>query len=224
MPQDAPHASTTDATPWHSHLTQPPFVWTGDSSSSSSSSSSSPTIDDALTRDFATLQHLTQDEVQLLLNDDVMFDAVVNTLPQAMQLHQQYEQRLCRNIDIARKNDDMRPQLEQLRTETAHLFNEANELKQRWALLQQAQTEAYKRFTPANQLSRLSKATSNQEHLSEQILNQFLNSFENHQNQTDEFQNDDEQFVKQYKQIRKIYHRRSISLEKWSKGKVVWRT
>lgn len=38
----------------------------------------------------------------------------------------------------------MRPALEALRTETAKLFHEANELKTRWVLLEEAQAEGFK--------------------------------------------------------------------------------
>lgn len=38
----------------------------------------------------------------------------------------------------------MKPDLERLREDTARLFNEANELKQRWAYLDDAQREAYR--------------------------------------------------------------------------------
>jgi hypothetical protein len=38
----------------------------------------------------------------------------------------------------------MKPELERLREDTARLFNEANELKQRWAYLDDAQREAHK--------------------------------------------------------------------------------
>jgi hypothetical protein len=34
----------------------------------------------------------------------------------------------------------------------------------------------------------------------------------------------DEQFVKQYKEVRKVYHKRSMGLRKWEEGKVVWET
>lgn len=97
-----------------------------------------------------------------LLEDEAFFDAYFHTMPQALELHQTHETRLRANIAIAgsfrafdssceatltqvqraEKNEAMRPALEALRTETATLFNEANELKQRWALLAEAQAGA----------------------------------------------------------------------------------
>ncbi|KAM0786439.1 hypothetical protein ACM66B_001903 [Microbotryomycetes sp. NB124-2] len=198
-------------------LVAPPFVLTSAPPAQGTGlrgASTPAPIHDALSRDFPELQHLSQEELQLLLEDEAMFDAVFNTLPQALELHQTYERRLQQNIAIANKNDSMRPGLEALRTETAALFNEANELKQRWSYLDEAQKEAFKRFMPANQMSRLSVATSNQEHLSEQLVNAFL----------DGSTGDDESFARQYREIRKVFHRRAISLDKWSQGKVVWRT
>lgn len=69
------------------------------------------------------------------------------------------------------------------------------------------------RFAPSQQLNRLRSATSDQEHLSESLVDSFLDGGM-----------DEESFVRQYKEIRKVYHRRAVSLEKWEEGKVVWRT
>lgn len=33
---------------------------------------------------------------------------------------------------------------------------------------------------------------------------------------------DDESFVKQYREVRKLYHKRQVGLHKWDEGKVVW--
>ncbi|KAK4047394.1 hypothetical protein OIV83_005441 [Microbotryomycetes sp. JL201] len=216
-PTSAGQGAYSQLQPSTSKLTAPPFVLTSAPAKAGSGvrgAAAPAPIHDALSLDFPQLQHLTQEELQLLLEDEAMFDAVFNTLPQALELHQAYERRLQQNIAIANKNDSMRPGLEALRAETAALFNEANELKQRWTYIDEAQKEAFKKFLPANQMSRLSVATSNQEHLSDQLVNAFL----------DGSTGDDESFARQYREIRKVFHRRAISLDKWSQGKVVWRT
>lgn len=111
-----------------------------------------------------------------LLEDDAYFDAYFNTMPQALQLHQVYESRLKENIAIASKpslplpepkaranethfqqdkNEALRPNLDGLRTETANLFNEANELKARWSFLDAAQTDLFKVCCSFSRLGRL---------------------------------------------------------------------
>ncbi|ORY65635.1 hypothetical protein BCR35DRAFT_308570 [Leucosporidium creatinivorum] len=172
-----------------------------------------PPINDALTRDFPQLAGLSQEDLTMLLEDEATFDAYFNTMPQALELHQAYQQRLKSNIALAEKNESMRPALESLRLETSNLFTQAQDLKTRWSLLEAAQADAFKRFSPATQLSRLRSATTLQESLSEQLANAFHDG-----------NGDDESFARQYREVRKVFHRRALALDKWEKGKVVWRT
>jgi len=44
----------------------------------------------------------------------------------------------------AEKSESIKPDLERLREDTARLFHEANDLKQRWAYLDEAQRAAYR--------------------------------------------------------------------------------
>ena len=69
------------------------------------------------------------------------------------------------------------------------------------------------RFTPSAQLARLRAATSNQDHLSEQLVASFI-----------EGGMSEEDFARQFKEVRRVYHRRQVCLDKWEKGSVVWRT
>jgi len=34
----------------------------------------------------------------------------------------------------------------------------------------------------------------------------------------------EEDFARQFKEVRRVYHRRQACLDKWEKGSVVWRT
>lgn len=69
-----------------------------------------------------------------------------------------------------------------------------------------------KRFSPAAQLNRLKVATSNQDNLAEALVQSFNDG-----------NMDEEEFVRQYKEVRRVYWRRHMSTQKWEDGKVVWR-
>lgn len=109
----------------------------------------------------------SKEDLQTLLEDPAYFDAYFNTMPQALAYHEAIEQKMCENVELAgslaplasrlspgtdgpfaltpaEKSEAMKPDLERLREDTARLFNEANELKQRWAYLDDAQREAHK--------------------------------------------------------------------------------
>ncbi|GAA5866386.1 hypothetical protein JCM8547_000761 [Rhodosporidiobolus lusitaniae] len=183
--------------------------------STSTSSSSRQPIHDNLARDFPDVSTLPQEDLQLLLEDPAYFDAYFHSqLPQAKLLQEQVEQATRDNIALAEKSEAMKPALDALREDTARLFNEANELKERWAWLDEAQKEAYKRFSQSAQLSRYRAATTLQERLSDSLVSSFLTGGEGGF--------DEESFVKQYREVRKVYHKREIGLRKWEEGRVVW--
>ncbi|POY73363.1 hypothetical protein BMF94_3700 [Rhodotorula taiwanensis] len=168
-------------------------------------------IDDSLARDFPEVAQLSKDELQLLVDDAAYFDAYFHSTPQALNYHAQLEQKLKDNIHLAQESEAMKPALNALRDETARLFHEANDLKQQAAYLTEAQLDAYRRFSQPAQLARYRAATTTQDHLSDSLVAAFLNG-----------QGDDESFVKQYREVRKLFHKREIGLQKWDEGKVVW--
>ncbi|KAM0753719.1 hypothetical protein T439DRAFT_322610 [Meredithblackwellia eburnea MCA 4105] len=200
------HEQSTLVAPPQSHLFPP-----------ASSHNQQPTqhiepINDNLARDFPDVANLSREDMTALLEDEAYFDAFFNCLPQSLAQHQSLEQRIKSNLAIAQKNEGLRPQLEALRTATGNLYNEVTELKARWAHLEAAQAEVHRKFNPQTQMNRLRSATTAQEHLSESLANSFQNG-----------DIDDETFARQYKDIRKVYHRRAVNLEKWEAGSVVWR-
>ncbi|GAA6060684.1 hypothetical protein JCM10212_005066 [Sporobolomyces blumeae] len=171
-------------------------------------------IDDALARDFPDVAHLSREDMLMLLDDSAYFDAYFNTMPQALTLHEAVEHQIKDNLELAQKSQEMKPELDKLRSETADLFDEANALKSRAQDLAEAQHHAYKRFAHDAQLARYRAAATVQEHLCESLVASFLDG---------QFEND-EAFVKQYRDVRKVYHRRATALRKWEEGKVVWET
>lgn len=184
---------------------------TASSATTSTAAAGHGVIDDALARDYPQVAQLPKDELQRLLEDDAYFDAYFNTSPQALAYHDAVQRKMQQNIHLARESEALKPQLDALRQDTARCFHDATDLKQQWALLEQAQQDAYRRFSQPAQLARYRAATTTQEHLSDALVDAFLNG-----------NGDDESFVKQYREIRKVFHKREIGLQKWDEGKVVW--
>lgn len=68
------------------------------------------------------------------------------------------------------------------------------------------------RFAPKLQLSRLRTASSDQDRLSEQLVQSLQNGTI-----------DMDTFSSQYREVRRIYYRRALQTEKFEKGQVDWR-
>lgn len=176
------------------------------------SQAGAPQIDDALARDYPEAASLGKDDLQRLLEDPAYFDAYFSTLDRARSCHTALASKLQANIDLAQDSEELKPALQHLRHDTARLFHEAQDLLHtQWPLLEHAQHEAYRRFSESAQLARYRAATTTQEHLSDALVHAFLNG-----------DGDDESFVRQYREVRKLFHRREIGLHKWDEGKVVW--
>ncbi|GAA5824032.1 hypothetical protein JCM5353_007066 [Sporobolomyces roseus] len=192
------------------------------SSSSSSQSHPLPPPSDTLSRDFPETSTLSREDLQLLLEDPAYFDAWFHTqLPQARQLHEAVETRINENLELAQKSQELKPELEALRRETKDLFDEASDLKLRSHYLSEAQQSSYSRFSYNSQLSRLRAATTLQEHLSESLVQSLLDG---HTGQEGGGGGELESWIKQYREVRGVWYKRNIGLEKWDQGKVVWET
>ena len=119
-----------------------------------------------------------------------------------------------------------RPRLETLRQETAAAFQQAVDLKARWAQLETDQHAVYRvrararsalahpaqRFEPQVQLSRLHGATFEQERISDAVARSFL----------DGTLDDEDAFVRQYRELRRVWHQRALRSEAWSANRVRW--
>lgn len=172
--------------------------------------------------------------MQLLLDDQDYFDAFFHTrIPQAVDLDQAVSLQIQRNLDLAQQSQALKPELDELRRETQALFEQAQELRTRSHYLAEAQHDHYRKFSQDAQLNRYRAATTLQEHLCESMLQSLLDGQFNTSTAAAAGAPDspvpnsgslDQQFIKQYREMRKVYHKRSIGLRKWEEGKVVWDT
>jgi ESCRT-I complex subunit VPS37 len=68
------------------------------------------------------------------------------------------------------------------------------------------------RFDMKPQLARLRTATSDHDHLSESLASSFQDG-----------DMEEDEFARQYLEVRRIYHRRALQVQKMCDGKVIWR-
>ncbi|KAI0031061.1 hypothetical protein K488DRAFT_79283 [Vararia minispora EC-137] len=169
-----------------------------------------------LTRGFPSLSHLTREDVEDLLSDQAYFDAIFHSLPQVKDLYQAQAELGKANESIASDNLSLQSELYKLRSDTKVVFDEAKALEARWAELQREQRDLYQRYTPQFLLLRLRHATTAQDDLSEALASSFIRSGA----QTNGKDVDD--FVREFRDARKVYHKRAMWGDRWTAGEVHW--
>ncbi|KAF7968287.1 hypothetical protein HWV62_31025 [Athelia sp. TMB] len=107
-----------------------------------------------------------------------------------------------------------------LRNETQDAFNEAKALEASWADLEKEQRDVYQRFTPQFLLMRLRHATTAQDDQSEALASTFVQASST---SLAPGNGEIDDFVKEFKSMRKVYHKRVMWGEKWTSGEVAWR-
>lgn len=134
-----------------------------------------------------------------------------------------------------------------LRTETKEAFDEAKGLEARWKDVEREQREVYqvlfypfvslcltavvKRFTPQFLLMRLKHSTTAQDDASEKLASAFIQqpistSSSLHGGSGTGTPNGNaeiDEFVREFKDLRKVYHKRVMWGDRWAAGLVNWR-
>ncbi|KAL1715956.1 hypothetical protein EV715DRAFT_275397 [Schizophyllum commune] len=172
-----------------------------------------------------------------MLADPNYFGAILHTLPRVRALLDQQAAMSAEVEALARTwaNTAQQEPLYQLRAETQESFTQAKALEARWKELEKEQRDVYQRFTPQFLLMRLRHATTAQDDLSETLANAFVSSSAPTTSATAEPHSgtntpvgtlagkDIDDFVREYRELRKVYHKRMIWGEKWGNGDVEWR-
>ncbi|KAK4687069.1 ESCRT-I complex subunit VPS37, partial [Tremellales sp. Uapishka_1] len=175
-----------------------------------------------------------------LLSSPELLEAFLFSLPEVQDLTIEVEKLGIETEELARKNLELRDQLIALREATAQSWSHAEELKKRWAELEKQQSNLYQRQRPSFLHLRLRHSLTNQDGTTESLASGFidgpksgvvsrvdspaLNETSNTSSGVDRSQNkaiDD--FIQQFKAERKVYHKRAIWTERWSRGEVAWR-
>ncbi|THH20094.1 hypothetical protein EW146_g1205 [Bondarzewia mesenterica] len=173
--------------------------------------------------DFPEVSHLSREDLEDLLIDPAYFQAVFHTLRVVKQLYQAQAELGLANESIANQNLSAQNDLYKLRSDTKEAFDEAKALEARWAELQREQKEVYQRFSPQFLLMRLRHATTAQDDLSEALASAFIRSPPSESPSTSTNGKDVDDFVKEFRELRKTYHKRVMWGDRWSAGQVAWR-
>ncbi|KAF9817276.1 hypothetical protein IEO21_03536 [Rhodonia placenta] len=176
-----------------------------------------------LLADFPELSHLSRDDLQELLVDPVYFQALFHSLNQVKALYQAQAELGNANDTIAKNNLTLQDSLYQLRSETQEAFNEAKDLEAKWKEVEKEQREVYQRFTPQFLLMRLRHATTAQDDLSEARATEFVQASSVEPNVASANSKDIDDFVREFKELRKVYHKRVMWGDRWAAGQVTWR-
>ncbi|KAJ8463858.1 hypothetical protein ONZ51_g9975 [Trametes cubensis] len=176
-----------------------------------------------LTTEFPELAHLSREDLEDLLADPAYFQAIFHTLPQVKLLYQGQAELGSANESIARHNLTYQDDLYKLRSETQEAFDRAKGLEARWKEIEKEQREVYQRFDPQFLLMRLRHATIAQDDLSEARANAFVQGSPSDPGPASLSGKDIDDFVKEFRELRKTYHKRVMWGERWTTGDVAWR-
>ncbi|PPQ92856.1 hypothetical protein CVT25_004344 [Psilocybe cyanescens] len=181
-----------------------------------------------LVTDFPELAHLSREDLEDLLSDTVYFQAVFHSLGYVKDLYKSQTELGLANEAIAKNNLALQQRLYNLRAETQDAFDDAKKLEFRWKELEKEQKEVYQRFTPQFLLMRLRHSTTSQDEESEALATSFVQQAPSPPTAesgtgTPRSGRDIDEFVKEFKELRKVYHKRALWGEKWANGQVIWR-
>ncbi|KAJ3747137.1 hypothetical protein DFH05DRAFT_1457571 [Lentinula detonsa] len=175
-----------------------------------------------LTMDFPELAYLSRQDLEDLLNDTNYFQAVFHSLPRVKAMYDAQAELGNANESIARNNLALQEKLYKLRSETQEAFNEAKSLEARWKDLEKEQRDVYQRFTPQFLHMRLRHSVTAQDDASERLATAFiqhqsLGPSETQSGTATPSGKEIDDFIKEFKEARKIYHKRVIWSDRWSK-------
>ncbi|KII90953.1 hypothetical protein PLICRDRAFT_106973 [Plicaturopsis crispa FD-325 SS-3] len=173
---------------------------------------------------FPELAGFSREDLEDLLTDPVYFQALFHSLPRVKAMFQAQAELGMANESIAENNLKLQDDLYRLRAETKEAFDEAKFLEARWKELEREQKDVYQRFTPQFLLMRLRHATTAQDDLSEALASTFVQDSSASAPSAENLNGKDiDDFVRQFKDMRKTYHKRVMWGDRWSAGQVAWR-
>ncbi|KIR60046.1 hypothetical protein I314_03897 [Cryptococcus bacillisporus CA1873] len=194
-----------------------------------------------LLQQFPSLSSYPPSFLKDLLSSPELTEAFLFTLPEIQQLAAEVEKLGRENEDAATgRNLELKDELSALRDATAQSYAHAEDLKRQWADIEKAQQNLYQRVRPSFLHLRLRHSLTAQDELSEKMASAFIED-KSATNSRPGSRIDSpapsaeglpldraqgraiEDFIQEFKAARKIYHKRAIWAERWSRGEVAWR-
>ncbi|KAK2463314.1 hypothetical protein APHAL10511_004625 [Amanita phalloides] len=181
-----------------------------------------------LLQEYPELARYSRQDLEEMMVDPVYFQAVFHSLERVKVLYEAQTDLSMANEAIARHNLELEDSLYTLRSETKEAFDEAKRLEARWKDLEKEQREVYQRFTPQFLQLRLRHSITAQDDKSESLASEFVHQQPNTSllasgTGTPSNGLEIDEFMKEYKELRKVYHKRVIWSDKWANGQVDWR-
>jgi len=171
-----------------------------------------------LFENYPELSRLSRDDLQDLLHDQQYFQATFHSLEHVKTFYRAQDEIVMANEAIAKNNLSLQDELYKLRAETQAAFDESRSLEARWKSLEREQKEVYQRFTQQFLLLRLRHAATAQDEASEKVASDFVKGPSDGPANGKEV----DDFVKDFREMRRVYHKRAIFVERWTKGDVGW--
>ncbi|GLB38360.1 putative modifier of rudimentary (Mod(r)) protein [Lyophyllum shimeji] len=175
-----------------------------------------------LLQEFPELSHLSREDLEDLLVDPMYFQAIFYSLDRVKALYQTQAELGMANESIANSNLRLQESLYKLRSETQEAFDEAKALESRWKEVEKEQRDVYQRFTPQFLLMRLRHSTIAQDDASEALATAFIQQQQQPSSNGTAITTPNgamgvDEFIKEFKELRKVYHKRAMWAER------IWR-
>ncbi|KAF7291553.1 Phosphatidylglycerol specific phospholipase C [Mycena chlorophos] len=177
----------------------------------------------SLFTDFPELADLSREDLEDLLSDPLYFQAIFHSLARVKALYQSQAELGMANESIAKRNLSLQEPLYKLRAETKEAFDDAKDLEARWKVVERDQREVYQRFSPQFLLMRLKHSKTAQDDASEALASAFVQQSTTTGGTDTPNGKEVDDFIREYKELRKTYHKRAMWEDRWSAGLVHWR-
>lgn len=149
------------------------------------------------------LQHLSNDELKRLLNEDQELDEMVKDLEQVKNIEAERVMLLASNKNLAEFNLNREPSMLETRQQLAHMYSEALELKKEVEEKKQKLEEKGRQVSLDTTLAILQTSAAQSEEETEEMADKLLNR-----------DIPVEEFIEKYLEKRKIAHLRKVKAEK----------
>lgn len=149
------------------------------------------------------LQHLDKNELQNLLEDSDKLDSLIQDLQQVKNIQTDREMMLARNKSMADFNLSLQNRLENLKSEVARGYEDANKLKIDLAQDKSKIDSHPNRLLPDTALALLQSAAASSEESSEQFAEQFCDN-----------KISVDSFLENYLPVRTVAHLRQVKVKK----------
>ncbi|KAJ3096198.1 Vacuolar protein sorting-associated protein 37A [Phlyctochytrium planicorne] len=143
------------------------------------------------------------EELEELMNDEAAFEDFFQSLPQVKEQQKVKSDYVLANESLANQNLALEGQLAQLRSELEEEYRIFRTQREQFDLNYKSFQNLSMRYAPDYIMSRLRTAVTESEELSESISQSFLGG-----------KSQVEDFVRNYRETRKVYHHRSARLER----------